>query len=341
MATTTLAPLAQSTYAARRERRKTIAYGAFFLLVAVAILVFFIQGTEAGLVSTFKLNPVTKGKIIPLPDLVVPSQLTLIVLMVLSAILGLYQVARGFKSVYLVLGIVTLAFVFAFLVWAVRGKSINLLGILTLAVAAATPIAFAALSGLMCERSGVINIAIEGQMLMGAMVAVIGSSLAGGSQWVGLLAAVIAGGLLGAVLAVLAIRFVVDQIIAGVAINIFATGITSFISQRFLQPSPTLNSGGIFPKIPLPGLSQIPILGPLVLQSDADYLYSLPSRDRDQLHAVVYPLGVAHAGCWRAPQSGRHPGHQRLSRALRECDRRRHDRRSWRLLLHHRLGGPV
>ena len=136
------------------------------------------------------------------------------------------------------------------------------LGILTFAVAAATPIAFGAMSGIMCERSGVINIAIEGMMLTGAMIAVIFSSITG-SLWLGLGAAVIASGILGVFLAILAIRFRVDQIIAGTAINIFALGITSFISQRFLQPNPELNSGGVFQKIAIPGLSQIPILGPI------------------------------------------------------------------------------
>ena len=114
----------------------------------------------------------------------------------------------------------------------------------------------------MCERSGVINIAIEGMMLTGAMIAVIFSSITG-SLWLGLGAAVIASGILGVFLAILAIRFRVDQIIAGTAINIFALGITSFISQRFLQTNPELNSGGVFQKIAIPGLSQIPILGPI------------------------------------------------------------------------------
>ncbi|MCX7669069.1 MAG: ABC transporter permease, partial [Anaerolineae bacterium] len=124
------------------------------------------------------------------------------------------------------------------------------------------PIAFGAMSGVMCERSGVINIAIEGMMLTGAMVAVIVSSVTG-QIWFGLLAAVLSAGVLGVFLAVMAIRFRVDQIIAGTAINIFALGITSFISQRFLQPIPDLNSGGVFPKVAIPGLSQIPLIGPI------------------------------------------------------------------------------
>lgn len=263
MAVTTASPAASlGTYAARRERRKAIAYGVFFLLVAVAIGVLFIRNSAPGMESTFKLNPTTKEKVLELPDLVLPTYTTLIVLAGVISAVGLYQLVKGFKRVVLVLGVVALLFVFAFLVWGVRDKAINLLGILTFTVAAATPIAFGAMSGVMCERSGVVNIAIEGMMLTGAMVAVVFASVSG-SLWLGLAGAIIAGGLLAVFLAVLAIHFRVDQIIAGTAINIFALGITSFISQRFLQPNPALNSGGVFAKIAIPGLSQFPIIGPV------------------------------------------------------------------------------
>jgi simple sugar transport system permease protein len=275
MAVTTASTASLGSYAARRERRKAIAYGVFFLLVALAIFFFFVRNSAPGMESTFKLNPTTKEKVIQLGDLVLPTYQTLIVLVAVIGLLGLYQIIRGFKRVVLVLGLVALLFVWAFLVWAVRDKSINLLGILTFTVAAATPIAFGAMSGVMCERSGVINIAIEGMMLTGAMVAVIFSSVTG-SLWVGLIGAVLISGLLGLFLAILAIHFRVDQIIAGTAINIFALGITSFISQRFMQPNPALNSGGVFSKIAIPGLSQIPIIGPVFFnQSPIVYILFL------------------------------------------------------------------
>lgn len=257
-----------SMLALRKERRRALAFGIFFLIVAGAILVLFVLNTDSDMVSTLKLNPTTKNKPIEVPDLVLPTQITLIVLMLITAAMGVYQIVRGFKRAPLALGMIFLIFIAAFLVWATRDKSINLLGVLTFTVAAATPIAFAALSGVMCERSGVINIAIEGQMLMGAMIGVLISSVLD-SQWLGLFAAIVSGALLGGVLAVLAIRFLVDQIIAGVAINIFALGITSFISQRYMQPNPELNTGGVFPKIAIPGLSQIPIIGPIFFNQNA------------------------------------------------------------------------
>lgn len=262
MAVTTASPASLGSYAARRARRRALAYGIFFLLVAVALYLFFVRNTTADMISTFVLNPTTKEKVMKLGDLKLPTQLSLIILTVLAGILALYQLLRGFKRVVIVLGLVALMFVAAFLIWGVRNKSINLLGIFTVTVAAATPLAFGAMSGIMCERSGVVNIAIEGMMLTGAMVAVIFASITD-SLWIGLLSAVIASGILGLFLGILAIHFRIDQIIAGTAINIFALGITSFISQRFLQPNPSLNSGGVFSKVAIPGLSQIPILGPM------------------------------------------------------------------------------
>ncbi len=261
MAVTTASAASLGSYAARRARRRALTYGVFFLLVAAALYLFFVRNSTTDMVSTFVLNPTTKEKVMKLGDLKLPTQSVLLVLTTITAALGLYQVLRGFKRVVLVLGVVALMFVAAFLIWAVRDKSINLLGIFTVTVAAATPLAFGAMSGIMCERSGVVNIAIEGMMLTGAMVAVIFASITD-SLWIGLASAVIASGILGLFLGILAIHFRIDQIIAGTAINIFALGITSFISQRFLQPNPSLNSGGVFSKVAIPGLSQIPIIGP-------------------------------------------------------------------------------
>ena len=79
--------------------------------------------------------------------------------------------------------------------------------------------------------------------------------------WFGLLAAILAGGFLALVHGVLSIKYKTDQIISGTVINIFATGITSFISAKFLQKYPELNSSKIFPRIDIPGLVDIPFLG--------------------------------------------------------------------------------
>lgn len=178
----------------------------------------------------------------------------------------------------------------------------NLVGMISASLLRAAPIAFGALSGILCERAGVINIAIEGLMLTGAMVAVVVASLFRNFEsvdritgepifppWLitigetldaynisdtvpwylllGLLGGMLIGGVLGAFHAWLSITFKVDQIVSGTVINILAVGITSFLSQRFLQPIQALNSGGTFKRLPIPGLSNIPIIGPLLFEN--------------------------------------------------------------------------
>ena len=135
------------------------------------------------------------------------------------------------------------------------------------------PITFAALSGVLCERSGVVNIAIEGMLLSGAFVAAVVSSMTG-NNWIGLGAAILTGGLLAAVLAVLSIRYLVNQIIAGTVINIFAAGITAFLSTRVLSQDKSLNTPPRFDPIVIPVLSDIPIIGPIFF-SGSFFVYAV------------------------------------------------------------------
>jgi general nucleoside transport system permease protein len=141
----------------------------------------------------------------------------------------------------------------------------------------ATPIAFAALTGILCERSGIVNIGIEGEMLMAAMVGyavnlysfqalklTMDATAAGDiSRLLGVVAGVAATVLLGLLLAVVSIKYKTDQIIGGTVINILSVGVTGFFYRQYLAlnvpPGP-----GTFPIIPIPGLSQIPVLGPIL-----------------------------------------------------------------------------
>ncbi|MDA8114201.1 MAG: ABC transporter permease, partial [Acidithiobacillus sp.] len=132
----------------------------------------------------------------------------------------------------------------------------------------ATPIALAALCGVISERAAVVNIAIEGIMLMAALTAVISATLAH-SLVVGLIVAILTGGLVAAIHALLVIRFKVDQIVSGVAINIFGSGATSFISSRYLEKHiDLLNNSGTFQIIPIPLLAKIPVIGPVFFQNN-------------------------------------------------------------------------
>ncbi len=149
------------------------------------------------------------------------------------------------------------------------------IGILTLALIKATPIAFGAMAGLMSERSGVINIAIEGMMLMGAMFAFLGSvffnNVTGGtlpptaSLIAGAIAAMLAAGLIALLHAFLSIYYKVDQIISGTVINLLAIGITNFTANAYIDPN-SLAGVGIFPVITIPILSKIPFIGPIFFE---------------------------------------------------------------------------
>ncbi|HOC21500.1 MAG: ABC transporter permease [Chloroflexi bacterium] len=244
----------------KQELRRARTMGIVFLVFAVGILLLFVPGTTAGQRTTFTFQA-SRGEALALPPLTFATLTGLYVLAILTAFLGAWQIARGFRNRNLVLGIVALLFVLAFLSWAASDKSMNLTGMLQSTLLRAIPIILAALSGVMCEKSGVVNIGIEGMMLSGAFLAALLGSLTG-SQWGGLLAALFGGGLMAALLAVLAIKYKVSQVVAGTAINILATGITSYFSSRYLQTNAALNSPPTFKPIAIPLLSKIPIIGP-------------------------------------------------------------------------------
>lgn len=257
--------------------RRARIYGVLFLIAALAIVLIFALDTESGLDTTFVLNPPgDQSQSVAIPDLVFPTSVALYLFAGLTAFLGGWQLAKGFKRSNLVLAIVAGVFVIAFLTWAARGKSMNMTVLLSSTLLRATPIALAGLSGVLCERAAVINIAIEGMMLGGAFFSTLMGSLAqnvwGMSQPIslilGMIGAIIAGALLGLLLAVLAVRFKVDQIVAGTAINIFATGITSYLGSRILAEFQFLNSAPIFQRVAIPGLSSIPIIGPVLFEQN-------------------------------------------------------------------------
>ncbi len=252
--------------------RRQQLFGFVYLALAAIIAVAFGAATEPGATSSFELNAPRVA--VQLPPLVVPSAPTAYALAGLCAFLGAVQLTRGFGARNaVVLGAVVLLFIAGFLVWAASTRSMNLVGVLQGTLQRATPITFAALAGVLCERAGVVNIAIEGMLLTGAFVAAVAAS-ATGSPWIGIIAAVVVGALLAALLAVLSIRYRVDQIIAGTVINIFAIGMTSFLSARVLQRRPELNNPDRLGPIQIPLLSDIPVVGPIVFNNNV-FVYAM------------------------------------------------------------------
>ena len=239
--------------------------GIFFLLLAVIIWGVFATQLPANEITTFRLTP--GGSSLELPDWTLRSVPALNILAIISAVLGGLQLVRGFGSwTNRILALVTAMFVFGFLTWATAGQSLNLAGLLSATLIKSVPLTLGAMSGVLCERSGVVNIAIEGMMITGALVGTLIGSLT--NLWIGLLMAIIAGGLLGLVHAWLSIKYRTDQIISGTVINIFALGMTSFISAKFLAKYQHLNNPGIFQIWEIPLISQIPVIGPILFNNN-------------------------------------------------------------------------
>jgi len=249
------------TARATPEQRRAVVIGTVLLLLAGVVVWVFGLGVEPGARSTFNLS-LPGARIQDLSWAVNTRWLAYMVAAVIAFLGGWVLRRSHLKWTNLALAIGLGLFALAFLTWAAAGRSFSLVGMLRSTVILSVPVTLGALTGLMCERVAIINIAIEGQLLTAAFVGTIVGSAFG--IWAGLVAAMVAGALLGAVLAVLTIRFHIDQIIAGVVINIFALGLTSFLARRVLAAAPDLNAPGRFASIKIPILGDIPMIGPVL-----------------------------------------------------------------------------
>jgi ABC-type uncharacterized transport system permease subunit len=261
--TAVAAPIVVRTPAEMRRARRL---GITYLVLAAFVLWVFGVGSLGEGSATFKLvRPTDRFK--DFPDLVLPAAGMAFVIAATLAAFGGIQLTRGFKKLSnVVLAIGFALFILAFLGWAAAGSSFSLVGMLDESVKLSVPIAMGAMAGVMCERVAVINIAIEGMLLGGAFVAaVVGSQF--GSFWA-LVGATLTGVALAWVLAVLAVRYRVDQIIVGVVINVFVLGLTSFISQRILNQNPHLNNATLLRPIKIPLLGDIPFFGQILFQQN-------------------------------------------------------------------------
>lgn len=160
--------------------------------------------------------------------------------------------------------IIVLAFIVCFLSWVMGGNTrvFPIIRLLSGGLSFSIPLVLGAMSGALCERTGVINIAIEGQLLGGAFLAILVANAAG-SIWLGLLGAPIAGVLIAVLLALFTINLRTDHIIVGVVLNMLILGLTNFLySTLFVQKS-YLNTPVSLPKWKIPVLGDIPIIGPV------------------------------------------------------------------------------
>ncbi len=258
MATTATTSSFHKTFVKESPVRQRV-MGILFLLLGLSIWFFFSRTVTPETTTSFGLSTISAA--VQLDPWNLPTLTTLYVLAIVCAIFGGIQLARGFhRYTNLVLAGVVGLFIFGFLTWAAADKSLNLVGLFNTTLSKAVPITLGALSGILCERAGVVNIAIEGMMLSGAMVSALVGSITQ-NAWIGLIAGIATGALMSMVHAVLSIKYKTNQIVSGTVINIFATGLTSYISSKFMQRYPGLNTPPTFGAIKIPLLADIPVIG--------------------------------------------------------------------------------
>ncbi|MBT8476464.1 MAG: ABC transporter permease [Alphaproteobacteria bacterium] len=244
------------------SQRRTRITGA--ILLGLALFVVLVFGDAPG-DATFRLSRPRDAWV--LPNLVVPAQPFIYIAAALVAFLGARQFLRGGgRWTTLSLGIGLGLFVMAFLVWATADKAFSLTGMLQATMVRAVPIALGGLAATMCERVAVVNIAVEGILLAGAFTGALMGSVIGG--WGGLIAAVAVGGLFGFTLAALVVTYRMDQIIAGVVINLFVLGLTSYVSSQVFAEMRHLNNAPVFRSWKIPILGDIPVIGPMLFNQN-------------------------------------------------------------------------
>ena len=248
---------------ARIAWRTPVIYG----VVSLISLVVFALMTPGDDTTRFMVS--SRGDFTEIAPFAVPSQLTALLLSVVAVALAAWATWMTAQRVKvpawlpMVFGGVVLL---AFLVWVMAGNSnaMPLTVLLTSALVLAVPLVFGAMAGLLCERSGIINIAIEGQLLGGAFLAVVVGSQTG-NPYLGLVAAPLAGALVGWVLVTFAVKYRIDQIIVGVVLNVLVIGITNYLFSTVLTQNPqALNNPPRLPTLPIPVLSSIPVIGPVL-----------------------------------------------------------------------------
>ncbi len=230
------------------------------VLLALALAVLFLLDVAPGEVATFKLTGPRDA--IRIPNLVVPGGFNTVVAALLAFLGARLFFRGGGRWATMFIGIGLLFLIMAFLVWADAGKSFNLTGMLSETMVRAVPIALGGLAGVLSERVAVVNIGIEGMLLAGAFTGALMGSLLG--SWVGLVAAVAIGGVFGLILAALVVTFRMDQIIAGVVINLFVLGLTSYVTSQVFAEYRWMNNAVTFKKFAIPYLSDIPVIGKML-----------------------------------------------------------------------------
>jgi general nucleoside transport system permease protein len=252
--------------------RRWLAPVAFLIFGLVDILLLGGYSHHGDAVFAFSAS----GAKVTVPNLSLPARATCYVCGGLTIALALARAFAPMSKAWrrVAIGLVAFLFLVALLCWTDAGQAIPFYftTLLQDTMNQSIPIMLGALTGVVCSRSGIVNIGIEGQLLLGAFLAAIVAS-GTGNLWLGLVCGAAGGCLVGALLAVFSIAYGVDQVVLGVVLNTLILGLTNYMFDAVLSPnSNTLNSPNTFGAFKIPLLADIPIIGPTFFDSNI-FLY--------------------------------------------------------------------
>lgn len=263
-------PVGASTKAEVRSTRSWKAPIAYAFFSALVLVVFGLLA-PAGASSTIDLN--SDGVPLKFDPLVLPTMVTNLIIGVILAgitVVAFLRTAAGNKLPMWVMVVFGILWVWALIVFIGANANVPLTWLLTGTLAISTPLIFGSMAGLVSERVGVVNIAIEGQLLAGAFTSALIGSMTG-NPFLGLLGSILAGMLVSLILAVFSIRYLVEQVVVGVVINMLVIGLTNFLySGVMTRDSGFLNTiaqNEKYPRFAIPLLSDIPVIGPLLFDN--------------------------------------------------------------------------
>jgi general nucleoside transport system permease protein len=243
-------------------------YATGIVFVVVGLLVVLLMTIWRGPADTTTFRFSDSSDLFKIPDTPIPAWLSAVLFGGIPLVLGALALVRPLAGRLkpLAISAVVLCGILGFLVWCGTGQAdttIDVTGLLTNTLFLAVPLILGAMAGIVSERSGVINVAIEGQMLASAFIAAMVATLVG-NLYAGVLGALVTGALVGALLAVFAIRYVVNQVVLGVVINLLVLGLTNYLYSSLMQTdAQKFNNPKVFQPIAIPVLSDIPVVGRL------------------------------------------------------------------------------
>jgi len=235
------------------------------VLIGIMALVLFILLTTTSGEARFAFTDALAGKELGTMSV---SGFPVVLVSAIACLLaaGAFFMGRSRHTLTVTAGVVAgIAIIVGFLSWAAAGRGLpfQVAGQLQGTLSVATPLVLGALCGVMCERAGVVNVAIEGEMLTAAFAAALVGSITK-SIFAAIVVGIVASVLTAALLAVFTIKYFVDHVVMGVVVNLFASGLTGFFYTQLLSPNAEeYNTAPIMEAVAIPGLSKIPFFGPI------------------------------------------------------------------------------